>query len=734
MVKEQKHVICRACHASCGLIVDFEDGAPVATHGDKNNPVFFGYSCIKGRRLADYHTLPTRLLQSQKRLDDGSFQPISWRDAASESAEKIKAIIDRDGPNAVAAYVGTFGYCNFASHAFTIALLEAIESKMYFTSVTIDQPGKAISGAEHGRWLAGAYRITDWDGLMLVGTNPIISQNGGLGSNPARNLHKAKKRGMELIVVDPRRTDCAEKADLHIQGRPGEDVAVLAAITRQLIEDNALDKEFIKNEVSGLDALKKAVGPFDPRSAGERAGVSPDDIVKGAWMIAGWRRGQVSVGTGPNMSGFGNLVEYLSLVLPTLRGHWMREGDIRRNEGFFIKPADAVAAATGPYPSYGYGKELRTRNLGETLNGMPTGALADEIITPGDGQIKALIVVGGNPMLAWPDQLRTLEAMQKLELLICIDPRMSKTAEMADYVIAPKLHYEMLGTTALLEMTANFGAGGGFDETYGQVSQPILQAPTGSDLCEDFEFLRAIATELEKPLSIRSWALLNHPEEAEAMRTEIKPGTELDPVSALSAALNGAPVSVEEALADPDAHKGVILERQGEKIRPKPADWQGKLEVGSPLMMEELHRYALRRLNAPIADDNYPYRLISRRLNAIHNSNWHEEPGLRHGVRHHPAYINPEDLKALHLKEGDVVEIESARASIKCVAHAAPDVRVGCLSVPHAWGTNPDEDDDPLGAGGNTGRLTDSGMNYDKITGIPIMSAIPVRLRAVSVQ
>ncbi|MEM8936603.1 MAG: molybdopterin-dependent oxidoreductase [Pseudomonadota bacterium] len=732
MNTRSEHVICRACHAHCGLIVDFENDVPTATHGDKNNPAFHGYSCIKGRQLANYHILPTRLLQSQKRQANGSHAPIEFHQAANESADAIKAIIDEHGPDAVALYVGTFGYNNLASHAFAIAFMEALQSRMYFTSVTIDQPGKGVARAELGAWQAGPYRVSEWDGLMLVGTNPVVSHNGGLSTNPARQLHAAKKRGMELIVIDPRRTDCAAKADLFLQCRPGEDTAILGAIVRQILEDGAHDKDFIASNVDGLETLKQAVAPYDPRSAADRAGVSADDIVKAARMFGNWKRGHVSIGTGPNMSGYGNIVECLGIAMQSLMGHWRRAGEVRKNSGFFINPAEPVAAALPPIPANGFGKKLRVHGLEETILGMPTAALADEILMPGEGQIKALIVLGGNPMLAWPDQIKTKKAMEALDLLICIDPRMSKTAELADYVIAPKLHFEILGTTAATELFGGFGAGWGFEETYAQVSNPILRAPDGSDLYEDYEYFQAMATHLGKTLSVKSWALMNNPVAMESERTMIEPGAAVAPIEAWGAALNGSPVSVQDAFADPETHKGKILGNSGQVIREKPDNWKDKLSVCSPVMKGELERYARERLNQTETESAFPFKLISRRLSNIHNSNWHEDPALRRRTPHHPAFINPDDLATLKLAYGDVIVIESAIGAIKCVARSAPDVRTGCLSVPHAWGTTPDEKDDPLGAGGNTGRLSAMEEGHDKITGIPIMSAIPVRISGAS--
>ncbi len=733
MSKERKHVMCRSCHAHCGLIVDFEDGVPVATHGDKDNPAFAGFSCIKGRRLANHHTLPSRLLSSQKRGPDGVHHDIHWRDAARETAERLQAIISEHGPDSVAMYIGTFGYNNLNAHAFGLALMDAIDSSSRFTSVTIDQPGKGISLACHGPWLAGPYRVDEWDGLMLVGTNPVISMNGGLGMNPAKRLFDARKRGMELIVIDPRETESAREADLFLQCRPGEDPLILGAITRIILEEQRYNSAFVEAEVDGLAALQKTLAPFDPGKVAAHAGIDSQDLVKAAHMFSGWERGSISVGTGPNMSGYGNATEYLNLALTSLMGHWRKAGEIKQNSGVFMKPAPAVAASPGPMPAWGFGRKMRVRGLEESASGLPTGALADEILTPGEGQIKALICLGGNPMLAWPDQIKTYEAMQALDLLVCFDPRMSKTCELADYVVAPKLHYEIMGCTAAPELFGMFGAGWGFEGPYAQVSEPILETPEGSDLCEDYQFFHRVATEMGKPLNVKSFALLGDPEEQAAQATEIPPGETPDPLTAWSASLRGAPVPIAEAFADPEAHRGKMFDRPPTVVEPKPQDWQGKLDIGNSDMLQELSEVAQRLEQAATSQDqDYPFRMISRRMNDVLNSSWHEDPVQRKRVGHHPAFINPDDLEKLGLNDGQVVEIESARAMISCVAKAASDVRPGCVSIPHSWGTSPNEKEDPLGEGGNTGRLSYSDRHFDRRTGIPLMSSIPIRVRAAS--
>ena len=731
METRQEHVICRACHAQCGLIVDFDqNGLPIATHGDKNNPAYMGFSCMKGRELMHYHALPTRLTHSQKQTEDGSHIPMRWQDAAKEMAPRLQSIIDEHGPDSIAIYIGTFGYNNFPAQAFALSFMEAIKSQMVFTSVTIDQPGKGIAGATHGAWLAGGYRHNEWDGLMLVGTNPVVSMNGGLGMNPSRNLHEAIKRGMKLVVIDPRVTDVAKKAHLHLQCRPGHDAAILACIARQIVEDKLYDEAFVSEETEGFEALKANLAPFTPERVAKAAGVPAEQIVEAAHIYGACKRGDISCGTGANMSGLGNAAEYMNLVIKTLLGHWRRAGDLKRNVGVFIKGFPVMAAGTGSAPAWGFGKKLRVRGLEQCISGLPTAALADEILTPGEGQIKALFVLGGNPMLAWPDQLKTFDAMKSLDLLVCFDPRMSKTGLLADYVIAPKIHYEIHGTTALNEFIGNFGGGWGFDEPYAQVSDPILPTPDGSDLCEEFEFFHTLAGEMGVDLSVKTMSILN-PEEAELERTTFEAGSEMpDPLTAWDAVLKGSPLSHREVRDDPEAFQGKVMARQAEPVMARPEEWLGRLNISHPAMLEELQE-AVMRMDAPEKDDAFPYRVISRRLRDIHNSNWHENAAQRLRMPHHPAFMNPDDMADLGIAEGDVVELESARAAISCVAVEAPDVRAGCLSVPHAWGVNPDEKDDPLGAGGNTGRLSYNDRDFDKRTGIPLMSAIPVRVRKI---
>src|SRR5262249_15449521 len=237
--------ICRFCHANCGILVEVEDGRPVRVTGDRANPAYHCFTCAKGRQLPALHAHPDRLLHSQKRAASGRFEPIASARAIDEVAVRIQSLIAEHGPRSVALYVGTYSGPYPATIPFAIGWLLAAGSRMIFTAATIDQPGKHIANALHGRWLAGSDRFDEADAWLLIGNNPLISMSGGIpGANPARRLREAKTRGMALVVIDPRRTEVARFADVYLQPRPGEDPALLAAMLHVTIRDGLVDRAF----------------------------------------------------------------------------------------------------------------------------------------------------------------------------------------------------------------------------------------------------------------------------------------------------------------------------------------------------------------------------------------------------------------------------------------------------------------------------------------------------------
>ncbi len=423
--------------------------------------------------------------------------------AIDEVASRIQSLIAGRGPRSVALYVGTYSGPHPATIPFAIGWLFAAGSRMVFTAATIDQPGKNVANALHGRWLGGSHVFDESDAWVLVGNNPLISMSGGIPpANPARRLREAKARGLALVVIDPRRTEVARFADVYLQPRPGEDPALLAALLHVVIREGLVDRDFVRDHVSGFAELEAAVAPFTPRFAAERAGVAAEEIERAAHAFGGARRGCGVAGTGPNMAPHGNLTEYLLLCLNTVCGRWRLAGERVANPGALLPKAVPAAQAQAPRRAFGFGEKLRVRGLASSAAGLPTAALADEILEPGPGQIRALICVGSNPIAAWPDQHKTRRAMETLELLVTLDMKLSATSRLAHYVIAPKLSLEVPGLSLSMEALEQTYVAMGYSEPYAQYSPAIAAPPPGADVIEEWEFFYGLAQRMGLPLSL----------------------------------------------------------------------------------------------------------------------------------------------------------------------------------------------------------------------------------------
>jgi anaerobic selenocysteine-containing dehydrogenase len=715
---ETHTAICRFCHSFCGIKVTVEDGKAVKIVGDKDNPMYFGYTCVKGRQLPQQHYNPERVLRPQRKAGE-HHESVTSQEALDGIAARLTELIERHGPRSVALYTATYSFPYPAGSAMANAFMQAIGSPMKFSSGSIDQPGKPMAIALHGRWSAGPQPFSESDTWMLVGANPVVSKWGGIPQyNPAKRLHDALKRGMKLIVIDPRRTECAEKAHIHLQCKPGEDPTILAGIARVIIEEGLYDREFVEREVEGFEALREAVSRFTPEYVARRADVPAELLVEAARTYAGATRGMTTAGTGPNMAPRGTLTEYMVLVINTLCGRWLREGE-RMPNPFVLIPERRGKAQAEPRPkqAWGYGEQLRVRGLGDNVSGLTPAALAEEILLEGEGQVKALISVGGNPMAAWPDQLKTYEAMKKLALNVTLDIKMSATARLADYVIPPRLGLEAPAITQPNEFIWFYGFSTGYPEPYAQYQPKIVEPPAGSDLLEEWEFFYGLAQRMGLQLRLNG-------QDVDMVR---KPSTD----DIFEMLCRGSRIPLSEVRKYPHGH---IFEDPSITVLPKDEGWAERLDVGNPHMMDELNEVRAEPVteHAGYAPElRFTHRLVSRRLNDVYNSSGRDIPALVRNHSYNPAFMNPGDIAALGLNAGDVVRISSDHASILGIVEEAPDVRPGVISMAHSFGDAPEFDNRVFFIGSNTGRLTNVERDFDPRTGMPRMSAIPVNLTRV---
>ena len=716
---------CRMCHSACPILVDVEDGAVVKVSGDPASEIYHGYSCIKGRALPEMHTSPERLLHSLKRGPDGAFTPVPVAQAMDEIAAKLQQVLADHGPLAVALYSGTFGLANSVTAPMTNAFREAIGNPRGWVATSIDQPGKTIAQGLMGVWMALHQGPATADVCLVIGSNPLVSIAAGLPqADPRKWLHDAKGRGFKLIVIDPRRHETASQADIFLQPRPAEDVPIVAGMIRLILDEGLHDADFVAQECNGVDELRRAVDPYTPAEVARRADIPVDDFVAATRMFATAGRGVAVAGTGPGMSSArGTLLEYLVLALNAICGRYLREGELVWNPGTLVEPVPRFAQASGPFPSYGFEPKLRVRDLGDTLVGPQTSAIPDEILLPGDDQIRVLISCGGNPLVSWPDQHKVREALAHLELLVQFDPWMSATAKVADYVIAPTLSLEVPSITNYIDMLPAYAPGYGLPKPWAQYAPAVVAPPPGSDVIPEWEFFYGLAQRMGLELHVRPVDFNGPTGATSPVPMDVKPTA--DELLELLTAKARVP------LADIKAHPhGAVFEEPSSVVLPKMEGWEARLELANELMMRDLASLTERGSGdlASWAGDGYPFRLIGRRLHAHYNSGGMTAPRLQRAEPTNPAYLHPDDLTDLGVREGEVVRITSARGSILGVAAAEPTLRRGLVAMAHAWGDVEEYDDKVHEIGGNTGRLADVSDAFDPYSGQPLMSNIPVRV------
>ncbi|MES2483249.1 MAG: molybdopterin-dependent oxidoreductase [Pseudomonadota bacterium] len=717
---------CRACTAYCPITVTVTDGRVTKVDGDVEAPEYDGYTCPKGRALPEVTHGPGRLIRSMKRKPDGSFQPIGSQTAVQEIATKLRQIIQEHGPRAVALYIGN----GTTQHPFGVvmgsALLQALGSPMFFTPTTIDKPAEKISAAMHGHWIAGGQSFEESDTWMLIGANPVISKSNGVPyNNPGMRLKQAVARGLKLIVVDPRRSDCARRAHVHLQALPGEDPTILAGMIRIIIAERLYDSDFLAENVAGFDALKAAVEPYTPEYVAERAGIAQADLIEAARTFGRAKRGMAICATGPSFSMRSNLSFYLAHCLNSICGRWAKAGE-RAVYPNVLLPAFTPKAQPLPPTPY-FGKEtMRVMGLRESLSGMPTAALCDEILLEGPGQVKALICLGANPVSAFPDQRKAEQAMGALELLVSLDVTFSATAKLAHYVVAPPTPLEQPGLTYLTEAFKYTGEARGFQNYWAQYTPPVVSPPAGSDVMPEHEFFFRVAQELGLSLTWTNYFGLGKFIECptETYPLDMSKVPDLDDLFEL--ATTNSRVPLEEVKKHPHGKNFDI----DVKVAPRDADCTARLDVGNASMMEELVEVRSEDFRAKRQNREFPFTLVCRRANHVLNSIGTDLPGLQRARSHNPIYMNPQDMAATQLQDGSVVRIRSKNDTVLGIAEADESLRPGVVAMTHGYGARgPAAELDPRLAGTNVNLLMHLD-EYDPITGIPRMSDLPVAITA----
>jgi anaerobic selenocysteine-containing dehydrogenase len=705
-----KHITyCRLCPATCGLLIDLEDGRDATVTGDHEHALTKGFTCGKGRRIVDFHTDPQRFRNSRKRLTDGTFEDISAASAIEEISSQLRDIADTYGPDAIGFYSGTQAAYASLTNPFATAWWRTMGSKKTFSSMTVDQSAKWVAEGRLGRWAAGMQRFADAEVWLLAGTNPLVSMQGGYFTgfpihDGFRRLQQEKRRGLKLIVVDPRRTEVATRADIHLQIIPGTDAVLFAGLLNIMLTEGFENTAFTSRWALGVNDLRQATAPFTPDVVASICGVTADDLIAAARMFGQARSGVATSGTGPDMAPWANVAEHLIQCMNIVCGRFPQAGEAPAGAAVLGSGKPPRAEVVGPNRTWETGYRSDS-GYGLLQGQLPAVSLVDEITRPRPDRLRALVVSGGNPAAAIPGQRQVVDALAALDLLVTVDPFPSETASLAHYVIAPVMHLERPDTTRAYETL--------FDQPFAQYTPAIMTAPDG--VIDDWEFFLRLAWQAGKSLIVAG--------------REYAPGDAMPTTEEVLASFSArARIPLDQVKQHPH---GLIFETVSPVIAaPSSDDASDRFDVIPTDVADELAR-ALQASTRSVADQR-PFQLVVRRAKETMNTLGKNLPDLPPTAMN-PCSVHPDDLAALGLTDGAAVSVASDHGRVQCCALSDDSMRRGVVSITHGFGRLPvDQDADATGesVGANVNMLLSMTVDLQSISAMPRMSAVPVTITA----
>lgn len=703
---------CRNCGALCAMEIDVEDGRMVRTRPDGSLSPYGAYLCPKGMAAVDFHNgAENRLLGSLRRDENDGFTPVRAQAALDEIGAKLKALVAEHGPRSVAVYHGTGAYRSVLGGLMERAWVAALGTPNFFSTMTIDQSAKWVTMARMGVFASGKHVMRDVDVAILAGGNPVVTHQGAPfalaeSGAPGRAFEAAKARGMKLIVVDPRRTETARYADLLIQPLPGQDVAIFAAIAHILLRDGTYDRDFVARWCVQLDALRKAVAPFTPQEAALRADVPVEQIELAAKWLGEAKRPCAASGSGPSFATHSNTADHMIEAVNALCGGYRRAGDLVRNPGT-LNRRQPVETAVSPTRSFEKEPKCLGADTGALLGEFPSALIPREIMADSPDRIRALIVFGGDPLVAMGDPAFAKPAFEQLDLLVSLDCRLNETARLADYVIATSQPFE--------RHEISIPGDALYPEPFVQYTEPVVEKPEGT--IHDWEFFWGVAARMGVPLTFKYWNYgLNFADIP--LGLPLSASEKPDPVELCRFLCSGSAVPFDDLLASPG---GVRPELEPCHVLPAPGEG-GRLELCSPDVAAEIAAVA-----AEAPEQGFAFRLTSRRILHAMNGAYRDSREARRRYPVNFAWMNPDDMADAGIAEDAAVEIASAHGAIRTRARAEARLRRGVVSITHMYGPLVGSDE----TGANVGQLTSLSEHVQPINFMPRFSAVPVNVKAV---
>jgi|694.fasta_scaffold10209_4 anaerobic selenocysteine-containing dehydrogenase len=740
---------CPLCEATCGLEITVNPQEQVVRiRGDQKDVFSHGFICPKGSTLKQLHEDPDRLRKPLVKRD-GKHVEVSWEEAWQVVNDGLMGVIERHGRGALSAYLGNPNAHNLGPQLFSAVMLRSMGSRNVFSASTVDQVPKHVAGG----LMFGTPQsipvpdVDHTDYLMMLGANPYAS-NGSLCTSPdfPGRIQAIRARGGKVVVVDPRRTKTAEESDEWISIRPGTDGLFLAAMVNVMFAENLVSIEpRIASLLNGVDELRDAVAAFTPAAVQEVTGVSAETTARLARELCGAPTAAVYGRIGVNTVEFGTTNAWLIDAINVLTGNIDSRGG-----AMFTTPgtgSSTTRGAAGKGKGFAMGRgHSRVSNKPEVLGEYPVAVLAEEITTPGENQVRALITVAGNPVLSTPHSNQLDAALAELEFMVSIDIYLNETTRHADVILPPpsaleKDHYDVGLYIYAVRNIANY-------------SVPVLQKDDASP--EEHEILLKLAGILQglgpdnDPLALEEqtiYAMVTgavsnsgsniHGRDADEILNMLSAGGRRGTARNLDFALQTGPygaafganpggLSLDVLLANPHGvDLGALEPKMPEMLRTP----SGRIELSPEVFINDL-----KRLKESMVDVDLDQMLLVGRRDLKSNNSWmHNIKVLTKGSLSCTAHIHPNDAARIGAVTGTALRIASRVGEVQVPAEVTDSVRPGVVSLPHGWGHSvPGTKMSVAGekAGVNSNILTDDQV-LDPLSGNAVLSAIPVTVEVV---
>lgn len=721
------------------MVLTIDRGQVTGARGDRDDVFSHGYICPKGASFAELDNDPDRLRAPLVRRD-GELVEVGWDEALRVAADGLNRAQAAPGAS-VGVYLGNPNAHTVAGGLYAPQLVRALKTRQVFSASTLDQMPKHVAcGYLFGNPLA--FTIPDLDRtdhLIIIGANPLVS-NGSVATAAdfGGKLKALKRRGGRLTVIDPNRTRTAELADRHIAPRPGTDAALLFAVVNVLFDEALADLGGLTDHVTGVERVRAAALEFPPEAVAEHCGVPAGEIRLLARDIAAGPRSAVYGRIGTSTVRFGTLTSWLVDVVNALTGNLDRAGGVM----FSTSPIGTAPRPARPGRGFSTGRwHSRVSGHPEVLSELPTPLLPEEIETAGDGQIRALVTIAGNPVLSAPDGDRLSAALDELEFMVSIDPYLNETSCHADVILPPPPpsyapHFDVALSAVAVRGNARYSPpvftlpqdrpdevqiicrlalgllGVGTDADPSLVDDQIISVVLGKEVADP-----------DSPVAGRNV------EELVAMLPE-GPGYErrLDMMLRLGPfgdAFGGKPDGLTLQRLKDSPHGidlGPLTPRIPEVLRTP----SGKVELAPDPILADIPR-----LYESLSSTTAGFLLIGRRHLRSNNSWMHNLPALAGGSNRCTLLMHPDD--AAQLGVTDVAVITGPAGKLEVPVEITDAIRPGVVSLPHGWGHTVAGSRLAVAAtqpGVNANSLLDSSL-IEPLSGTAVLNGVPVDVMAV---